>query len=999
LGDRKRAGASALKGAISFALAIPALLFPWVSIALAGDLGAVLGAVVGVLAMGAFLGFALADWTQPGLREVAGAVGFGIALALLFAVGGYTGGPAGGAVAGVIAGVSLAVSSRDWREAMPVSVIAAVVLGFGYAVMLNMTSSMTPMRWLALTGVLTGAITGLLLGLASLSITRAAALMLVGTVAFGLGGYGGGFMMLVLVPAVGRIAAGVASFGVAGAIGGLVLTRASAACEGDKSLSGHTERSTLLALLIAAGLTLSGCGEPVEPWQPVARLGALAVQQIAYSPGGKLLAVAGCAGVRLYHGEDLREQGALAGHAGPVTCLAFDQDGTRLATGGDDRTVRLWDVPNRKQIAALGRHPGPVRGVAFIPEGRWVASAGSYRTLTLWDTTGRRPATVLRRFGSSKRRRRCRIALWNVARGRLIFTRGLYGIEGCLRSSPGERESSIAVNADGKWLASASALEIAGAAVAFSPTGRHMAWGGEESQVRLRDLVEGSQEKLNACTPRCFAFSPDGKWLASGHHDGVRLWDVASKSERAAFADGADAISVTFSPDGRWLASVGEDGALDLWDMRTRSRQPAYGDVGQVTSVVFSPDGQRLASASRDGCVRLWDVASQEQLASVEHANVRQRGAIYSVAFAPDSKCLASGGEGVIQLWNVAEGRATVTLNPGTGHAHSLAFSPDGRWLAATWIGEQKAQDGKAGKAVVRVAKAHCSVRLWEVATTKEIIVTSRQDGRLVSTQYGKRLGGPGLDKAIRLGNMASRTSVAFDPSGPLLAWGSPDGTIHLWDTTRQKPAFMLRVDAREVRALAFSRDGTRLASAGLDKTVRLWSMASRKQVAVLRAPRGLVVSMTLSPDGNWLALAPYTNDVCLWDLTTQKQPARLRDTLRFRGHTGSVNCVAFSPDGQWLASSEDCDWNPPHDHGVRLWDVPKKPGLWDIAGRKAAAVLRAHTLPVSSVAFSPDGKWLATGSKDGTVVLWTRRRKGDGGQERSVLTPPLAASTKTTGS
>jgi len=196
---------------------------------------------------------------------------------------------------------------------------------------------------------------------------------------------------------------------------------------------------------------------------------------------------------------------------------------------------------------------------------------------------------------------------------------------------------------------------------------------------------------------------------------------------------------------------------------------------------------------------------------------------------------------------------------------------------------------------------------------------------------------------------------VTFSPDGSILASGSEDKTICLWDVAEQRQVGLLKGHTGRVHSVTFSADGKTLVSGGWDNTIRLWDVAEQKQVGLLKGHTNWVNFTAFSPDEKMLASGSFDETVRLWNVAEQKQVGLLK------GHKGWVYFVAFSPDGKMLASAGE-------ENVTRLWDV---------AEQKQVGLLAKAAI---SVAFSPDGRMLASGSWDGIIRLWdvqTQKRIG----------------------
>jgi len=630
----------------------------------------------------------------------------------------------------------------------------------------------------------------------------------------------------------------------------------------------------------------------------------------------------------------LQENPHLAGFAGADyaswICMTLSARGDLLATSAWNKGITLWDVTAARPISPPLTGPGiDAVSLAFSPNGEVLAAAG-----------------------------RRGIALWDVAQ--------------CLVSGHPQSQPLADVTI--------------GQCVAFRPDGEVLASGHADGSIVLWSLASRRQlgeplllEGAERSEVRSLAFSPDGTRLASATKGAVALWDgldgIAVRTLLT--GHGEEVHSLAFSPSGGLLLAVGGEGQsgitqssdrITAWDVATRQHKTTslFREDGHLLSVAVSPNGEMVAVGHEAGHVTilkvpnvkhrgLWADDFAEVIRLVGHTNN-----VVGLAFRSNGRMVSAGRDGKIIFWNiVSRHRLGRPLGSQTAVVTSLAFSPDGQTLATG------------------STKGH--VLLWDVAghrlIDKQITIGEREieylafsrDGGVLVALESRRIvlwdtvnHCPIQDYPTDLPRDISK--LALSRSG-MLALGRADGSILLWDVReRRSLGDPLVCPSEGISALAFSMDGTLLASAsyGVGSPITLWELTTRRPVDLpLSDHRGNIAPIGFTQKGDVLVSASgesYNRTITLWDVVNRQQLSQ-RVTTR-----ANIETFACSPSGTTLA----------------LGGADGSLVFWDIAGRQPLGKpFAAHDGAVTSLAFTSDGRTLASGSargrdlQGGGLMMW----------------------------
>jgi WD40 repeat protein len=524
----------------------------------------------------------------------------------------------------------------------------------------------------------------------------------------------------------------------------------------------------------------------------------------------------------------------------------------------------------------------------------------------------------------------------------------------------------------------------------FSADGRRAVVGVGGNSRGLRVFRVSNGKPLKACTAsstvRDVALSRDGRFVAAAGDDGrVWVWNVDTRDVRQ-FELGTQVSAVVWSPTADVLASVGGTSAL-LWDLATGTKRSLVPQRDNLNAAVFSRDGQRVATYGAGRFVRIFDVGTAIRISTL----TLPAGPfpVTSAAFGPQGDVIVVGRGNSARLWNVATEESEVSFTGQTGTVTDVAFSgngqrvatgsldtvarvfiaatgvPDDTFYGHTGLGINDIDFSPDGSAIVTAgadhtarfsAKGQLSVPLLghdravldaSFSPDGRSVLTSSKDG---TARLWDPYGEPVPKVLANYGSSGAVNSVAVDPSGSLVAAGGQDGTVHVLSVDAGLVRTLTPVGQKKgspVVSVAWAR-GQKLLAATQDGHVRIWRNAGASP------PQGFnhgsaIRAAAISADGTLAATAGENGEARVWRLATK--------TFRSLPHDGIVNALAFDPRGRLLATASG--------RSAYTWSTKGGPALrkFDPEG---------DTEDVTAVAFGNRGRMLATSSKDSHVRTWT---------------------------
>lgn len=719
--------------------------------------------------------------------------------------------------------------------------------------------------------------------------------------------------------------------------------------------------------------------------------------RLVFSPDGRLLATTTfrSSTVKLWEtatGRELRNLSSGSQSAmGMSPFVAFSPDSKLIAAATGDNSVKIWDVTSGRELQTLVGSQGSVLSsfgvyfIAFTPNGQIVTISDAIK---VWDVA------------MGRELRNMETATLNVS----SFTTGAGGAA----LSPDGNQLAIVITDDekplvkfwdittGRELRSVTLTnkELDSADLTFAPDGRLVISGIVEKRLKIWEVAKDSSkanERELGPTTREFSgvkFSRDGRLLAFSEGYAIKMWDTSSGRElpvlklpNSTLASAQVGAFASFSADGKKVATGGFDTPIILWETETgKQLLKMNGRTNMAYQVSFSADGTRLSSGGRTR----WDLRTGRGLRVKAGASDKMFGVP-----SPDGRLLAqySLNSNAVSILETASGRQLQNLAPATGggRVQHVSFSSDGSMLITSYFANEEQRQTSAVAA--GAGSNEKQVKIWDIKSGRELrsLVLANNPSEASFSADGRIVATVGSQGEVALWDTASGSRLRDLTASPLGSFGQimSGGNASINPGKPGKPSKGSRPPLPNMGGMSLP-GGMQMPNIADISAMMTNVLGSMNAGTMGRS----VTSLAFSPDGRTLATGgvesksnldqmmadamnpkksrsskntPDPQDmmkdikvesigrVVLWDTTTGQQIGELK------GHGKGVTKVAFSRDGRLLASSGS-------DNTIKLWDV---------AARKELRTLVGHTANVDSMDFSPDSRLLASASDDGGTFLW----------------------------
>lgn len=576
----------------------------------------------------------------------------------------------------------------------------------------------------------------------------------------------------------------------------------------------------------------------------------------------------------------------------------------------------------------------------------------------------------------------------------------------------------------------------------FTPDGKFLASGSYDETIKLWDVQTGKEirtflgHKKNVMG---IAISPDGKYIVSGSNDStLKLWDITNGNEIKTFkGHTAEVNDVCFNSDGKQIISCGDDKTLKIWDIKTgKAVATLVGHRDFVNSVCCSPNGKYVVSCSKDSTLILWDLYKKEKIKTL----TGHKDGVNWVDFSPDGKRIAScSGDGIyasessVKIWDVESGKQLKDFWKHYKAVASVAYGPDDTYICSA------SNDKK--------------IRIWDIATSKVIseitIPYTWVNSVVISPDNNFVAIGSNLSEIIFwnhktgeiINNLKGFTQrinkIRYSNDGNYFVTAKNDSTLKLWDTQSGALFHTLKGHSSWVTSVEFSSDNKQIVSVGRAKDIKIWDLKTAKDILTINTNKHRVENADFNSDNSLIAsvggcyncenfalwdgktgekiktpistieankivdfssdnkyvMTTSYNSIVIWDYKNGKEVQKFNANLaclsddgkyialfhakekkfeicetasgavikQFSGHTAKIKEMAFSPDGKYIATGGGF-----HDNYVDY-----KIRIWSIEEGKTVKILDGHEDYIESLDYSKDGKHLISAGNKGIVRYW----------------------------
>ena len=620
---------------------------------------------------------------------------------------------------------------------------------------------------------------------------------------------------------------------------------------------------------------------------------------------------------------------------GRVNDITFSPNGTQFAVATTFGTW-IYDAQTGKEDALLTGHEEEVKSAVFSPDGQTLISADSSGQSRRWDVKSGEHLSILTEGNDIVEKvalsaDSTKLVTMSLDERFRVWDLNDLDTAPIVIDDTERRVNGIVISHDGEIIA-VTKTPFHSSSDRFVENYRLQVWNSTTKDLLIN--LHGEEPRFTS-----FKFSADGKTLITSDSNGeIQLWNVENGSIRLTIKGNEKGTrTLAFAPHSKLLASGDRDYKIRLWDISADGEQSAprkilEGHKFGPSASAFSPDEKTLLTASQDGTILAWDVETGNQVYKI----TGHVGRILQLAFSNTGKTLISANS----LYSTSVGRDT--------HLHHLEVST-GNLLSFDFLDLKGAEAVSPDFRTVALQDKEGKIQLWDINTKSPEFTLSGHpkkdlNARFVFSFDGKTVANGGEDGAIRLWKISNPPNtnlpwkileghtnwiwvLAISPNGKMLASGGSDKTVHLWNLDTGKTLFTFKEHLNTIKALAFSADGKILAS-GSEEGIYLWDTAAGAQL-----------------------------NLCI--------PERLATSMK----------LLFSPDSKTLVSACGGTVQKFTDvRGIAGFSTLEGGGtfqLWDAKTGELLSTHTGHTNYVKALAFSENSKTLATGSWDGTILLW----------------------------